>query len=87
MFAFIWVICFAGQTQNITHISVQGILPDTSQFMTYEGSTTMPGCHETVTWIVLNKPIYITKNEVRKRLLSSKDILSDSHTHTMPTPI
>lgn len=49
---------------NITHISVQGLLPDTSQFMTYEGSTTMPGCHETVTWIILNKPIYITKAEV-----------------------
>ena len=56
---------FAGQSVNITHISVQGLLPDTSQFMTYEGSTTMPGCHETVTWIVLNKPIYITKAEVR----------------------
>ncbi|GFY32176.1 hypothetical protein TNCV_3556841 [Trichonephila clavipes] len=33
--------------------------------MTYEGSTTMPGCHETVTWILLNRPIYITKSELK----------------------
>ncbi|PSN30599.1 Carbonic anhydrase-related protein 10 [Blattella germanica] len=32
--------------------------------MTYDGSTTMPACHETVTWIILNKPIYITKQQV-----------------------
>lgn len=25
--------------------------------MTYEGSTTMPACQETVTWVVMNKPI------------------------------
>lgn len=66
----LWKIFFMfliGHSVNITHISVQGLLPDTSQFMTYEGSTTMPGCHETVTWIVLNKPIYITKAEVNIR--------------------
>lgn len=37
---------------------------DTEHYMTYEGSTTAPGCHETVTWIVLNKPIYITLQQV-----------------------
>jgi hypothetical protein len=25
----------------------------------------MPACHETVTWLILNKPIYITKQQVR----------------------
>lgn len=30
------------------------------------GSTTSPACHETVSWIVLNKPIYITKQQVNK---------------------
>ncbi|XP_071043655.1 carbonic anhydrase-related protein 10-like isoform X4 [Parasteatoda tepidariorum] len=57
-------ILHKGESQNITHISVRGLLPDTSQFMTYEGSITMPGCHETVTWIILNKPVYITKAEI-----------------------
>ncbi|XP_035212533.1 carbonic anhydrase-related protein 10-like [Stegodyphus dumicola] len=32
--------------------------------MTYDGSATMPACHETVTWIVMNKPIYITKQQL-----------------------
>lgn len=32
--------------------------------MTYEGSTTHPGCWESTVWIILNKPIYITKQEV-----------------------
>ena len=32
--------------------------------MTYEGSTTYPGCWETVTWIVMNKPIYISRQEM-----------------------
>ena len=32
--------------------------------MTYEGSTTYPGCWETVTWIVMNKPIYLTRKEM-----------------------
>lgn len=32
--------------------------------MTYEGSTTMPACQETVTWVVMNKPIYITKQQL-----------------------
>lgn len=29
-----------------------------------EGSTTHPGCWESTVWIILNKPIYITKQEV-----------------------
>jgi len=32
--------------------------------MTYEGSTTHPGCWETAIWLILNKPIYITAREV-----------------------
>ena len=39
-------------------------MPDTDHYMTYEGSTTYPGCWETVTWIVMNKPIYISRQEM-----------------------
>lgn len=57
-------IRFGGDETPVKRLSVRGLLPDTEHFMTYEGSTTSPACHETVTWIVLNKPIYITKQQV-----------------------
>lgn len=57
-------IRFGGDETPVKRLSVRGLLPDTEHYMTYEGSTTSPACHETVTWIVLNKPIYITKQQV-----------------------
>ena len=30
----------------------------------YQGSTTYPGCWETVTWLVMNKPLYLSKQEM-----------------------
>jgi carbonic anhydrase len=60
-------IRFGGDETPVRRISVRSLLPDTEHYMTYEGSTTSPACHETVTWIVLNKPIYITKQQVSRR--------------------
>lgn len=57
-------IKFGGYESLVKRLSIRGLLPDTEQYMTYEGSTTSPACHETVTWIVANKPIYITKQQV-----------------------
>uniref|UniRef100_A0A1B0CNQ4 Alpha-carbonic anhydrase domain-containing protein n=2 Tax=Lutzomyia longipalpis TaxID=7200 RepID=A0A1B0CNQ4_LUTLO len=57
-------IRFGGERVSIERLSVRGLLPETDHYMTYEGSTTSPACHETVTWIVLNKPIYITKQQL-----------------------
>ena len=48
----------------VKHFAIRELLPDTNHYMTYDGSTTMPACHETTTWIILNKPIYITKQQV-----------------------
>jgi carbonic anhydrase len=48
----------------VNKLSVRGLLPDTDYYMTYDGSTTAPACFETVTWIIINKPIYITKQQV-----------------------
>ncbi len=55
---------FAGQQQRIRHLSVNGLIPDSNEYMTYEGSLTQPGCHETVSWVLFNKPLYITAEHV-----------------------
>ncbi|CAA9998670.1 unnamed protein product [Nesidiocoris tenuis] len=59
------IVCrfLPGAETSIKHLSLRSLLPDTEHYMTYEGSTTHPGCWETTVWIILNKPIYITKQE------------------------
>jgi len=51
---------YAGTSTTMTSLSLTSLIPITSQFITYEGSLTQPGCQESVTWIVPNKPVYIT---------------------------
>ncbi|XP_064609178.1 putative carbonic anhydrase-like protein 1 [Liolophura sinensis] len=55
---------FKGQRNSLGRLDIKGILPNTTQYITYEGSLTQPGCHETVTWIVLNRPIYVSKKQI-----------------------
>ncbi|CAG9762234.1 unnamed protein product [Ceutorhynchus assimilis] len=57
-------IRYGGDEVEIKRLSVRGLLPQTEYYMTYDGSTTMPACYETVTWLILNKPIYITKQQM-----------------------
>ncbi|CAD5216522.1 unnamed protein product [Bursaphelenchus xylophilus] len=40
------------------------LLPKSETYITYDGSLTHPGCHETVTWVVMNHPIYITQDDL-----------------------
>ncbi|OAD53215.1 Carbonic anhydrase-related protein 10 [Eufriesea mexicana] len=57
-------IRYGGQAMEIKRFVVRELLPDTKYYMTYDGSITMPACHETTTWIILNKPIYITQQQL-----------------------
>ncbi|ALC49720.1 CG1402 [Drosophila busckii] len=57
-------VLYRGFSTPIRHISVRSLLPNTDQYITYEGSTTHPGCWESTVWIIVNKPIYITKQEL-----------------------
>lgn len=57
-------VVYRGMKWPVKHLSLAGLLPDTHHYMTYDGSTTHPGCWETSTWLVMNKPIYITKQEL-----------------------
>ena len=59
-------IKFSGQHTNIPRLSLAHIIPSTGEFITYEGSTTYPGCWETVTWIMMNKPVYIRQQELEQ---------------------
>ena len=40
-------------------------MPETRGYITYDGSMTEPGCQETVTWIIMNKPIYVTPQQLQ----------------------
>ena len=58
------VMCEPGEQARVRHLSLSDLMPPTEDYMTYEGSMTRPGCHETITWIVMNKPVYITIDQV-----------------------
>ena len=58
-------VLITGQQTRIRHLSLSDLMPPTEDYMTYEGSMTQPGCHETITWIVMNKPVYVTVEQVR----------------------
>ncbi|KYN35900.1 Carbonic anhydrase-related protein 10 [Trachymyrmex septentrionalis] len=57
-------VIYRGDTAPVRYLSLKSLLPDTTGYMTYEGSTTHPGCWETAVWLILNKPIYITAREL-----------------------
>lgn len=69
-----------GQKAHITHLSLDDLIPKTDLFITYEGSLTEPGCHETVTWIIFNRPIYISRDQLMAlRTIYTKDKHRPSH--------
>lgn len=45
-------------------LNIEEIYPETSSFITYDGSMTIPPCFETATWILMNKPVYLTRMQV-----------------------
>ena len=53
-----------GQSTQINNFSLLKLLPETRGYITYEGSMTEPGCQETVTWVIMNRPIYVTPQQV-----------------------
>ena len=55
---------YKGQSSPVHGLNINEIMPSTTHYMTYDGSTTYPGCWETVTWIILNKPIYLGRQEM-----------------------
>ncbi|CAB1341838.1 unnamed protein product [Coregonus sp. 'balchen'] len=55
-------------------LNIADLYPDTTHFITYEGSMTTPPCFETATWILMNKPVYVTQMQMHSlRLLSQNE--------------
>jgi len=46
-------------------LNIEELYPETSSFITYDGSMTIPPCYETASWIIMNKPVYITRMQVK----------------------
>ncbi|XP_046555915.1 putative carbonic anhydrase-like protein 1 [Haliotis rubra] len=55
---------FKGDILQLGGFSIFHLLPETDSYLTYEGSQTQPSCMETVTWVILNKPLYVTKDQL-----------------------
>lgn len=70
-------------------LNIADLYPDTTRYITYEGSITVPPCYETATWILINKPIYVTQMQMHSlRLLSQNEpykIFMSMSDNTRPT--
>ncbi|BFZ24188.1 hypothetical protein BsWGS_27227 [Bradybaena similaris] len=54
---------FKGSMRQVGPVPLNEILPKTAEYVTYEGSLTQPGCYESVTWIIMNKPLIVGRDQ------------------------
>ncbi|VDL89147.1 unnamed protein product, partial [Schistocephalus solidus] len=57
---------FSGESRRLFGLILKTLLPDTQEFMTYQGSLTFPACHESVTWILLNHAATVTEEQMKE---------------------
>lgn len=48
----------------VRSLNVSNLLPELNDYVTYDGSLTTPGCQESVTWLILNRPLYLAAEKV-----------------------
>ncbi|XP_073458795.1 carbonic anhydrase-related protein 10-like [Lithobates pipiens] len=64
-------ISFRNEVNFIQDLSIEELYPESFGFLTYQGSMTIPPCYETVTWIIIDRPLNITSMQMHSlRLLS-----------------
>ncbi|KAI8495514.1 Carbonic anhydrase- protein 10 [Branchiostoma belcheri] len=56
-------VTYKGAAARVEDFNLTNLFPTTPHYMTYQGSLTSPDCAETVTWIVMNKPVYISRKK------------------------
>ncbi|KAL4229775.1 Carbonic anhydrase-related protein 10 [Mactra antiquata] len=55
---------YRGLKHGIPNFFITDLIPPSRLYITYEGSLTQPSCQETVTWILINKPLHITQHQM-----------------------
>ncbi|XP_076448673.1 carbonic anhydrase-related protein 10-like [Babylonia areolata] len=86
------LVPWQGQTKEIEELPADGLVPVTNYYVTYEGSFTQPACLETVTWVLFNRPIHVSRTQLdtlrqfQKRLYGEESVakLAGNHRPTMP---
>ncbi|XP_053547005.1 carbonic anhydrase-related protein 10-like, partial [Bombina bombina] len=64
-------ISYRNEAISLQDLSIEELYPETFGFLTYQGSMTIPPCYETVTWIIIDRPLNITSVQMHSlRLLS-----------------
>lgn len=65
---FTWAVflCSPDDAYLLQGLNIEELYPETSSFITYDGSMTIPPCYETASWIIMNKPVYITRMQVKQ---------------------
>lgn len=59
-----FLFSFPDDAYLLQGLNIEELYPETSSFITYDGSMTIPPCYETASWIIMNKPVYITRMQV-----------------------
>ena len=54
-----------GKSTLLTKISASGLLPKSRDYYRYNGSLTTPPCTEGVRWIVMKKPMTVSKEQLK----------------------
>ncbi|KAK3540397.1 hypothetical protein QTP70_030410 [Hemibagrus guttatus] len=54
---------YPGDSVSVTPPALSRLLPDNHKFYQYHGGQTTPPCLQTVTWIVFEKPIFISREQ------------------------
>ncbi|XP_012944468.1 carbonic anhydrase-related protein 10 [Aplysia californica] len=57
-------IPWQGNAVRVPNFNLAALVPETNYYVTYEGSFTQPACLETVTWLILNRPILIQASQL-----------------------
>lgn len=64
-----------GSAKAFGSFNLSALLPESNYFVTYEGSLSTPACYESVTWLLLNKPLYMTQSNVSSQRRQSQTTL------------